>query len=156
MSTDRKIKSLKVRQRSIITSLNLIRIFVDGYDEEHQADEVPVRLEHLTKLWSDYNEVQSELEMVDEAALETLLDERSKLETAYYRIKGFLLAHNKHALNESLSPINQAPPQAFPSASQVRLPDVKLPVFDGKLSTTCSYRWFTRPPLCPTYRNSTI
>nr|XP_029718354.1 uncharacterized protein LOC115261124 [Aedes albopictus] len=118
MSNDRKLKSLKVRQKSLITSLNLIKLFVDGYDEETQADEVPVRLERLTKLWADYNEVQNELETLDEAALETLLEERSKLETAYYRIKGFLLAHNKSPLNETLSPINPAPPQSLPSASQ--------------------------------------
>lgn len=50
MSTERRVKSLKLRLKSLVTSLNLIKSFVDNYDGDRQADEVPVRLENLGKL----------------------------------------------------------------------------------------------------------
>lgn len=131
MSNDRRIKTLKLRLKSLMASLNLIKSFVDGFDEETHSDEVPVRLESLTKLWSDYNAVQNELETLDESAIDAYLKERMTLESSYYRVKGFLLAHNKSTLNQTIPATNQSQAQLPPS--QVRLPDVKLPVFDGKL-----------------------
>lgn len=122
-----------------MTSLNLIKVFVDDFDEDTQADEVPVRLENLIKLWSDYNTVQTELEALDEAALEAHLKERSQLESTYYRVKGFLLAHNKAANNQNLMSPTHSEPQSLSSASQVRLPDVKLPVFDGKVENWLNF-----------------
>lgn len=139
MSTERRLKTLKLRLKSLVTSLNLIKAFVDDYNEETQADQVPVRLENLIKLWSDYNNVQSELETLDEAAIDDHLKERTALESAYYHVKGFLLAHNKNELNQSLHSSTQFEPQFLPSTSQVRLPDVKLPVFDGKLENWLNF-----------------
>lgn len=67
MSTERRIKALKLRLKSLMTSLNLNKVFVENFDEATQADEVPVRLENLAKLWSDYSMMQTELEsLVDE------------------------------------------------------------------------------------------
>ncbi|XP_065075285.1 uncharacterized protein LOC135699031 [Ochlerotatus camptorhynchus] len=139
MSTERRIKSLKLRLKSLVTSLNLIKAFVDDYDEEKQADEVPVRLESLIRLWTDYNTVQSELETLDEAAIEVHLKERTSLESAYYYVKGFLLAHNKTPITPTHPIPNHLEAQFPPSTSQVRLPDVKLPVFDGKLENWLNF-----------------
>ncbi|XP_062535559.1 uncharacterized protein LOC134204764 [Armigeres subalbatus] len=133
MSTERRIKTLKTRIKSLTASLTLIKTFVDGFDEATQSDEIPVRLESLSKLWSDYNEAQSELESLDETALDAHIKERTTMESSYYRIKGFLLAQNKAPLNRSVSSLLQLEAQLPMSTSQVRLPDVKLPVFDGKL-----------------------
>nr|XP_029727474.1 uncharacterized protein LOC115265663 [Aedes albopictus] len=133
MATERRIKTLKMRVKSLTASLTHIKLFVDEFDEDTQADEIPVRLESLTKLWEDYSTTQSELESLDENSLEDLIKERTTLEASYYRVKGFLLAHNKSHVNQS-SPSPTQSVAHFPmSASQVRLPDVKLPIFDGKL-----------------------
>ncbi|XP_058817144.1 uncharacterized protein LOC131680446 [Topomyia yanbarensis] len=59
MSNDRRIKSLKLRLRSILTSFNLIKSFVDEFEEEAHATEVPVRLENLVTLWADFNKLQA-------------------------------------------------------------------------------------------------
>lgn len=139
MSTDRRIKTLKMRLKSIATSLNLIKTFVDDYDEETQADEVPVRLESLIKLWQDYNTAQGELETLDEAAIDVHLKERTLLESTYYRVKGFLLARNKIPTTPTQPQSTQFETQSLSSASQVRLPDVKLPAFDGKLENWLNY-----------------
>ncbi|XP_058816032.1 uncharacterized protein LOC131679338 [Topomyia yanbarensis] len=133
MSTDRRIKGLKLRQRSLLSSFNAIKQFVDNYDDDDDccANEVPVRLESIIKLWADLNSVQAELGSLDEANLDEQLKQRTEYESAYYRSKGFLLAKNKNnSLCVSSSPSTNRSP---PSSSQVRLPDVKLPVFSGNL-----------------------
>lgn len=98
MPNERRIKALKLRQKSLLTSFNLIKTFVDDYDETTQASEISVRLESLMQLWTDYNNNQKELEMLDDDALDEHLRERVVLETSYYRVKGFLLAQNKSPL----------------------------------------------------------
>nr|XP_029734311.1 uncharacterized protein LOC115269623 [Aedes albopictus] len=140
MSTERRIKALKLRLKSLMTSLNLNKVFVENFDEATQADEVPVRLENLAKLWSDYSMMQTELEsLVDEEAFEIHLKERSTVESTYYRIKGFLLANNKAIINQQLPSPTHSEPQSLSSASQVRLPDVKLPVFDGRVENWLNF-----------------
>nr|XP_029722497.1 uncharacterized protein LOC115263335 [Aedes albopictus] len=139
MPTERRIKTLKLRQKSLVASLTLIKTFVDDFDEDSQADEVPVRLESLTQLWSDYNRNQNELDTLDEAAIDAHLAERTLLESSYYKVKGFLLAHNKSPLNQTLQSPNHSTLHFPPSASQVRLPDVKLPIFNGKLENWMNF-----------------
>ncbi|XP_055584724.1 uncharacterized protein LOC129737588 [Uranotaenia lowii] len=132
MASERRIKSLKLRIRSLETSFNLIKVFVDNYDEETQSIEVPVRLENLGVLWTDYSKTQAELEASDVDDMDTLeqqFKQRSHFETEYYRVKGFLLAVNKNASTSYPLPVQSN--AHFPASSQIRLPDVKLPVFNG-------------------------
>lgn len=133
MSTERRIKTLKGRIKSLTASLTSIKTFVDGFDEDTQSEEIPVRLESLCSLWAEYNTTQSELEGLDETALDSHIKQRTALEATYYRIKGFLLAQNKTPLNRSLSSTPNSDIQAPLSTSQVRLPDIKLPIFDGRV-----------------------
>lgn len=135
MSAERKLKALKARLRSLQTSFRLIKTFVDEYEEELHALEVPVRLESLIRLWADYCTVQSELETLDDAGLEEYLKERAVYESAYYKVKGFLLSVNKSApLSPTCaSPTSHTHAHGLTSSSHVRLPDIKLPVFSGNL-----------------------
>ncbi|XP_055588990.1 uncharacterized protein LOC129741289 [Uranotaenia lowii] len=133
MASERRIKSLKMRLRSIETSFNLIKVFVDNFDEETQSMEVPVRLENLGVLWADFGKTQAELEAADvedSAVIDQQLKQRAQFETDYYRVKGFLLSVNK--ITTTSSQFCQSSSH-FPASSQIRLPDVKLPVFNGTL-----------------------
>ena len=136
MSVERRIKGLKIRQRSLMASFNAIITFVDEYDEETDVNEVPVRLESIVSLWTDLNTVQAELEGLDEGQLEEQLKQQADYESTYYRAKGFLLAMNK-----SFVPSTPSHPSAgnVPSSSHVRLPDVKLPVFSGNLDAWLNF-----------------
>ncbi|XP_055589846.1 uncharacterized protein LOC129742027 [Uranotaenia lowii] len=140
MASERRIKSLKLRLRSIETSFNLIRVFVDHYQEDTQSMEVPVRLENLGVLWADFGKTQAELEAADvedPTVIELQLKQRAQFETEYYRVKGFLLSVNKN----SASPYSQSSQSSvhFPTSSQIRLPDVKLPVFNGTLENWLNF-----------------
>ncbi|XP_062541412.1 uncharacterized protein LOC134209443 [Armigeres subalbatus] len=62
MSIDRRIKSLKTRQKSLLTSFGLIKSFVDEYTEAEGVREVGVRLEHLRESASDLHSLVEKFE----------------------------------------------------------------------------------------------
>ncbi|XP_055604362.1 uncharacterized protein LOC129752613 [Uranotaenia lowii] len=97
-AAERKLRGLKNRKRSITTSFAGIVNFVNEFQQERDAVEVPVRLENLVELWKEFNAVQQELEIMedsgDDKTLQEYLKERTDFERNYYRIKGTLLLVN--------------------------------------------------------------
>ncbi|XP_065081813.1 uncharacterized protein LOC135704278 [Ochlerotatus camptorhynchus] len=138
MSTERRIKGLKTKLKSLTVSFNLIKTFVNNYQEERDAFEIPVRLENLDKVWTDFQSTQSELESVDET-IDEQLKERVDFETAYYRVKGLLLSKNKSPLSTSMTTSSSSSSQVHGSSSHVRLPDLKLPTFSGNIDTWLNF-----------------
>ncbi|XP_062714102.1 uncharacterized protein LOC115267934 [Aedes albopictus] len=139
MSTERKIKGLRNKIKSLLASFNLIKTFVEEYDEERDTFEVPVRLENLNRLWTDIQKTQSELESIDEASVDEQIKERTEFETAYYRVKGGLLAVNKSPVAHTVQSPSPSSSQIHVPSSHVRLPDVKLPVFSGNIDTWLNF-----------------
>lgn len=91
MAAERRLRGLKNRKRSIISSFSTICSFVNNYNAARDAVEVPVRLEHLCSLWSEYSDVQAELEAdeEDDNAIEASLLERAEIEKTNYHVKVF-------------------------------------------------------------------
>ncbi|XP_055589191.1 uncharacterized protein LOC129741476 [Uranotaenia lowii] len=142
MSTERRLKALKTRLRSIQTSFGLIKAFVDEYNDETHSDEVPVRLENLGVLWNDFLKVQGEIEAMDilePKAIEAHLAQRVEFESLYYKVKGFLLAANKLPPSPNM-PIGSSFTSHFPPSSHhIRLPDIKIPTFSGNIDTWLNF-----------------
>lgn len=134
-AAERKLRGLKNRKRSILASLSAIGSFLTSYQADRDKREVPVRLENLIALWNEFNEVQGELETLEEVdeILEGYLKERTDVERLYYKAKGTLLQLNQ---NDSL-------PAARPSdqnqVCHVKLPDIKLPIFDGNFESWLNF-----------------
>ncbi|XP_062714208.1 uncharacterized protein LOC134290983 [Aedes albopictus] len=141
-AAERKLRGLKNRKRSIITSVASIRTFVANYEAERDKCEVPVRLENLMELWKEFNTVQAELEMIEEdnEVLDAYLKERTEFERAYYRVKGTLVL-----LNQSNSPTvaRNSIGSSNDNAGQthIKLPDIKLPVFSGEYENCMECFW---------------
>lgn len=137
-ATERKLRGLKNRKRSIVTSFTGIKQFVADYESERDELEVPVRLENLIALWDEFNNVQTELETGedDDDILEVYLKERLEFERIYYRTKGTLLQWS-----QTTSTVNAMSQQAVEMASQarVKLPDIKLPIFSGKFENWLNF-----------------
>ena len=139
-AAERKLRGLKNRKRSIITSVASIRTFVANYEAERDKCEVAVRLENLMELWKEFNTVQAELEMIEEdnEVLDAYLKERTEFERAYYRVKGTLVL-----LNQSNSPTvaRNSIGSSNDNAGQthIKLPDIKLPVFSGEYESWLNF-----------------
>lgn len=139
MSTERRLKGFKTRQKSLLASFSQIKEFMDNYEEETDACQVPVRLEHLVTLWNDFNLVQAELETLDESDVDDQLKTRMEFESNYFKVKGFLLSVNKNP-TPPLTPTSSHSTAHVPAtSSHVRLPDVKLPVFSGNLDSWMNF-----------------
>lgn len=140
MSTERRIKLLKTKQKSFLASFALIKTFVDKYEEDRDVNEIPVRLDNLNELWRDFKLVQAELETLDldEDSVDDQLKVRTDFETHFYRVKGFLLSQNKTPATPTLN-ASSSTPHIPASPSHVRLPDVKLPVFNGNLDSWLNF-----------------
>ncbi|XP_065091282.1 uncharacterized protein LOC135712252 [Ochlerotatus camptorhynchus] len=138
MSTERRLKGLKTRQKSLLASFSQIKTFMDDYQDETDAFQAPFRLEHLVSLWNDFNAVQAEIESLDESDVDNQLKKRMEFESCYFKVKGFLLSVNKTPT--PLTPTSSHSTAHVPaSASHVRLPDVKLPIFSGKLDSWMNF-----------------
>ncbi|XP_058837794.1 uncharacterized protein LOC131693727 [Topomyia yanbarensis] len=138
-AVERKLRGLKNRKRSIITSFTCITSFVNNFQAERDAIEVPVRLENFVALWNEFNEVQAELESMEESeeTMESYLKERTEFEKAYYRVKGKLLLYNKPNTDPQDSQHRlQEPSSHMP---HIKLPDVRLPVFSGDFETWLNF-----------------
>ncbi|XP_058839510.1 uncharacterized protein LOC131694986 [Topomyia yanbarensis] len=139
--SDKKVLELTVRRKGLFILRDSVRKFIQSYDEERDACQIPVRIESLDSVYKEFMEVQTELERLDDYEnLEFNLIERADFETRYCEAKGFLLAKridpNQTILNASINANHQ------PSAStfHLRLPKIDLPKFDGNFTRWLSFK----------------
>ncbi|XP_055604005.1 uncharacterized protein LOC129752246 [Uranotaenia lowii] len=139
MSNERRLKNLKTRQKSLLASFFNIKAFVEAYEEEQHECQVLGRLEHLVSLWNDFNAVQAELETLDEAEVDNHLKQRIEFESSFFEVKGFLLSKNKSSPSPPTPSSSHSTPHVPAWSSHVRLPDVKLPVFNGNIDSWLNF-----------------
>ncbi|XP_062538692.1 uncharacterized protein LOC134206967 [Armigeres subalbatus] len=157
------LRSLVKREKRIRNSLDSVASFVREYDEQRDKDEVGVRLQLLESSFKDFNQVHEKIEVVldevdeeqDADSKESEKDRRTRLEQAskkreaegaaltkdvencYCKAKAALLKWlqtTKPASNSLATPANQS------VLSKVKLPEIRLPTFSGKLRDWVSYR----------------
>ncbi|XP_055588962.1 uncharacterized protein LOC129741272 [Uranotaenia lowii] len=139
-AAERKLRGLKNRKRSITTSFAGIVNFVNEFQQERDAVEVPVRLENFVELWKEFNAVQQELEIMedsgDDKTLQEYLKERTDFERNYYRIKGTLLLYAKPSPELHDTTRRSAEPS---HQMNIKLPDVKIPIFNGNFDNWLNF-----------------
>ncbi|XP_055633093.1 uncharacterized protein LOC129773505 [Toxorhynchites rutilus septentrionalis] len=86
---ERKLRGLKNRKRSILASFACITEFADNFQAEYDALELSVRLDNLAALWTEFNSVQSELEVLEDVdeVMDAYLKDRTEFDRCYYRTK---------------------------------------------------------------------
>uniref|UniRef100_A0A4Y0BGQ3 Integrase catalytic domain-containing protein n=1 Tax=Anopheles funestus TaxID=62324 RepID=A0A4Y0BGQ3_ANOFN len=131
MAEQRRVKMLSKQRISIEQSVDAIHSFVIHFQDDSSSNEITVRLDTLEKLWEKFLKVQDDLEILDEDLFEDHLKKRTEMETKYYKAKGFLEMKVKETSKEA-SKDNLAPCHLTEMMARVKLPDLKLPVFDGK------------------------
>ncbi|XP_062714127.1 uncharacterized protein LOC134290914 [Aedes albopictus] len=127
----KECKRLIIRRNSILGSAKLIGAFNEKYNPATDYAQIKFRLAKLDTLWTEFNEVQAEIEL-EYGLTEELSDGKATFEDMYYRLKGSL--DSKLTLNNtpSTSTGHIPPPVAPPTqALGVRLPKLKIPEFKG-------------------------
>ncbi|XP_058816783.1 uncharacterized protein LOC131680079 [Topomyia yanbarensis] len=122
----KQLKHLHAKRAYIVGSIDLIRDFDENFDPSKSA-EIPFRLERLDKLMEELEYVETELDSL-RCGDPISSDTRAEFQTLHFRLKGSL-SSKRCAPPEMLLPtvVNDA----SNLSSGVRLPELKLPEFNG-------------------------
>ncbi|XP_077282820.1 uncharacterized protein LOC143908865 [Temnothorax americanus] len=137
MATERDPTALRKQRGIIKSSCTRIKTYIDSIDAANITPSVVAQLEErrsrLDNNWSEYNSVQLQLEMTDDAEH----NDRAAFEEAFYnlsaKMRELLNSHrttSRHAATPS--PSSSMVSESSESATRVRLPEINLPTFSGK------------------------
>ncbi|XP_011862827.1 PREDICTED: uncharacterized protein LOC105559270, partial [Vollenhovia emeryi] len=132
MASESDFASLKKRRTILKSACTRIRTYVDSVDTSSPAtrSHIEERKDKLNRHWEEYNNLQSQLEIIDEAEA----NDRVAFEQAYYDLSA--------RMRDLIRPVTSAIPIATPSSSATdtqasgsscsfRLPKLDLPKFSG-------------------------
>ncbi|XP_058457048.1 uncharacterized protein LOC131434397 [Malaya genurostris] len=138
------LKALQTKLRGLQTSFNNMYQFMQLCRTDTKLVEVNVRLEQLDPMWDKMIEALDELESHEETPdnTEDFVKDRIDFENRFYELKSFLVDKIKEdgdtsALNQTTRSLDNAPTGSTP---HVRLPQITLPKFDGKIDEWLTFR----------------
>lgn len=124
MADEQSMAVLKKRRGIIKGQLSKFVTFIDRFDAANNMPELTVRLEKVEQLWTDFDKIQTEIELTDE----TQANHRDAFEASYFAVIG-----RARELKPSQPDVR---PQANHACNNqnVKLPALKLPDFNGEYS----------------------
>ncbi|XP_062703581.1 uncharacterized protein LOC134286035 [Aedes albopictus] len=144
------LRTLNKQEHQLRKSLEGIQQFVSGFQSKRDAGQVSVRLEALDKLFSQFLETRLQIELLLEDAVEdgdeeALVEQNDKVqqnfENCYYALKSELQAFQSIGCSTLKNSTSQAPDaQSGTQFAKVKLPEIKLPSFTGKINEWVPYR----------------
>ncbi|XP_055527263.1 uncharacterized protein LOC129719872 [Wyeomyia smithii] len=139
---EEKVLSDRLVQRKGLMSIrDAVEKFIARFEPARDLCQVNVRLESLDRAYTQFMEVQNDVERLDKNDnLETHLTERVNFEQRYCEAKGFLLSHFCNDVNQTLNNSVVANSHSTSSSFHHRLPKIDLPRFNGDFSRWLSFR----------------
>jgi hypothetical protein len=121
-----------IKKRGIAKAkITSIKKYVDQTDGNIDIENIRVRLEAVQQAWDDYNVVQDELEIEDEAEGCSHADDREVV-TELYKLHA-TVSRLVHTINVKAESLTKTPSSNSTQANaNLRLPPIKLPVFNNK------------------------
>lgn len=128
-----KLKNLNRRRANILHSAELIRTFDADYVMT-QANQLPIRIQHLDELWKEFNGVQDQIEELEDTGdtEQNFSEERSTFQTMYYTLKDSLYSKMTAPSAPSTSSNRLPPTPLAQTVPNLRLPEIKLKEFSGQ------------------------
>ncbi|XP_049283528.1 uncharacterized protein LOC125763892 [Anopheles funestus] len=145
---DKKIKASQLKKRIAVEGLKTLERFQAEFVPEF-ASQIPEALEDLNRHKSGFFNSIEKLEELDEndASIEAYIHERSAFEDRHRKLKSFLRENQpkeEGTLNDTAGLASSTLAFFRPNASNLRLPKIELPTFDGDHTRWLSFRdWFT-------------
>ncbi|XP_067215149.1 uncharacterized protein [Linepithema humile] len=139
------MKQLTQARGQIKAHITRFRTFLDGFSPEHSIVALETRLEKIEPFYERYDEVQSQIETAaqTEEEVETARNERDQFETSYFKLvtraKTILRPERVPARNDRAIIQDEVNVHNVPQIG-VKLPVIKLPVFDGSHDRWIKFR----------------
>ncbi|XP_058448656.1 uncharacterized protein LOC131428628 [Malaya genurostris] len=131
-----KLKLLYRRRTNVLGSAELIKTFDEQFDLT-QGDQLPVRIQRLDDLWRDFELIQDEIEVLEDAE-DQFSDERREFQNMYFVLKASL--QGKLPTRPPLAPPLPSMPASAQPIANIRLPEISLKQFSGKIDDWVSFR----------------
>lgn len=129
------LEELNRKRATIKAKLTLFQSFLKKLETEPtKCRELSVRLERAENLLSDYEEIQSQIEIITK---EIDFNERTKFEYTYYTVVS--LGRQTNSLGQQLSTPLAADITAHTN-SLLKLPSLDLPTFNGEYDQWVTFR----------------
>lgn len=128
MNVDERIQVLKRRRANIKAACTRCKNYFDTFNVSNQnIIQAKIRLEKLNESWSQYNEVQAELELL----VETEIADREFFENSFFVLssKIKLIINNAEEPARAASSGSSSP--TFANNNNIRLSKITLPTFSG-------------------------
>lgn len=139
MPDEKRLKAKELKRRNVVEALKRLDLFLSSYDPDQHQHELPHRLDRLEKIWNAYEIVQEEYEEMDDSDefVQSNLAMRGKVEELYFRVKAGLVSK----VPAPQAPVAAAPPApaAQSALSNVKLPTISLPEFDGDFNNWLTF-----------------
>lgn len=147
-----ELLTLKNQREVIKGNLERFKSYLDSIKtlecDEKIILQVTLRLEKIWPYWDSFNDVQGKIEVLESSNIDE--NERDVFENNYFTIIGDAKAFLKqYETTSNVSEVNSEGSRAsavgsnsntINSNSFVRLPPIKLPVFDGKYSSWLEFK----------------
>nr|XP_029722739.1 uncharacterized protein LOC115263672 [Aedes albopictus] len=125
------------KKQNVVDSVALLEYYVKNFDkEEARKEQVEAWAEKLERFYDEFHQVAVKMEALstEENPID-LKGERQKFDSRYYGLRAFYL--KQIAMTASSSPSSRSPPT---KPMNVRLPELILPKFSGRLEDWCVFR----------------
>lgn len=137
-SNTTKLDKLKRRRATILGSAKQIETFEANYTAE-QAQQLSIRIEMLDDLWRQYSDVQEQIELLEDLSGENISEDRLVFQNRYVELKALLVS--KLPAPPGPTATNHASlPSTNNVAQSLRLPEIKIPEFDGNPELWIEFR----------------
>lgn len=135
-----ELTNLVARRGVLKAQLTRLKHFVDTIPAEITDEiwaQIRVRQNKLDSLWQSFEKVQIDIDILSED-IEAQTAERTNFETGYFAVAARLqvLTDKSHNNRSSSGNVSVSSPQI----SDIRLPVIELPRFDGKFNTWVEFR----------------
>ena len=137
------LKLLQTKLRGLQTSFSNMYRFMEQYHDDTKAAEVNVRLEQLDRLWDKMNEAIDDVESHEDttADADSFVKDRVDFENRFYELKSFLVGKVHEDSDQSaFSQTSRSLDNPSGSTPHVKLPQITLPKFSGKIDEWHTFR----------------
>ncbi|XP_065093228.1 uncharacterized protein LOC135713939 [Ochlerotatus camptorhynchus] len=145
------LRALSKQERFCFDTLNNVVKFVDGYNEDRDKGQIAGWKDRLEGLFENFLKIRLQIDLLQDADSATAANDeeasrkiREQFEKGYVKVKGFLInaermANATPSVSTEVIAANSNPSRTNQMA-RIKLPEVKLPSFDGSVTDWLTFR----------------
>nr|XP_012153583.1 PREDICTED: uncharacterized protein LOC105664297 [Megachile rotundata] len=133
------ISTLRRKRGNIIGQISSLVNFLDTYENSDHRDTflLQTHVNGLTEVWKRFDDIQFNIEELDDSEE----PRRFEIQNNYYSViaRANRLLQGQQSVDPSIRAVNVSPATTVPAPMTIKLPEMRLPVFDGTIEKWASF-----------------